>query len=529
MSDGAESLSPGASPRGPIASHRLLGRIGPASLEWGRRGRYVAGVLALAGAYYAAAKLGYELEFAGPVAAIVWLPAGVAISFLSLAGLRFWPGVLVGDLLANDYAALPIGSALGQTLGNMLEALVAAVLIRRLISRGSPLDSLRGLWRLFAVIAGATAISATIGPLSLLAGHVVSGRALLEVARTWWLGDAAGALVVIPFALAWYPPRVSGWTRGRALEAVLMLAFIAGMSEIAFRSERPLTYLVFPALGWAALRFGRRGATLAILVAVGFAVWNTTHFHGQFVFESIPLSVVSAQLYIAVAAVSTLCLAALVSERERFARRLHASRVRLVKVSDTERRRLEQNLHDGAQQRLTALSIRLGMAAEHARDADEPGAPALEAAEAEVLLAIEELRELAHGIHPAALTDRGLAFAMRGVAVRSTLPITLVELPSARFDDTTEATAYYLFVEALTNAQKYAHASSIRARATTTSRTLELEIVDDGIGGATERAAGGLTGLRDRVEALGGAFTVDSPSGRGTRIAATIPATPADD
>ena len=99
---------------------------------WASQGRYLAGVVALAVAYYGAAKLGYELEFAGPVAAIVWLPAGVGIAFLSLGGLRFWPGVLIGDLLANDYAALPLGSALGQTLGNMLEVLVAALLIRRL-------------------------------------------------------------------------------------------------------------------------------------------------------------------------------------------------------------------------------------------------------------------------------------------------------------------------------------------------------------------------------------------------------------
>src|SRR5215211_8603172 len=108
------------------SSHRIPGRIGLARPAWGLRGPHVAGVVALAGAYYAAANLGYELEFAGPVAAIVWLPAGVAISFLSLGGLRLWPGVLVGDLLANDYSALPLGSALGQTVGNMLEVLVAA-------------------------------------------------------------------------------------------------------------------------------------------------------------------------------------------------------------------------------------------------------------------------------------------------------------------------------------------------------------------------------------------------------------------
>jgi signal transduction histidine kinase len=510
----------------PARAVRSAGRVGLARVAWQLHGRYVAGVVALAAAYYAAAKVGYELEFAGPVAAVVWLPAGVAISFLCLGGLRFWPGLLVGDLFANDYSALPLGSALGQTLGNMLEVLVAAVLIRRLIARGSPLESLSGLGQLLVVIAGATAISATVGPLSLLAGDVISGGELSEVARTWWLGDATGALVVIPFALAWYQPPVRQWAPRRGLEALVMLAAVAATSEIAFRTERPVAYLVFPALGWAALRFGRRGATLAIVVAVGFAVWNTTHYHGPFVFDSITLSVLNAQLYIAVVAVSTLCLAALIAERKRFAERLDASRVRLIKVSDTERRRLEQNLHDGAQQRLTALAIRLGMAAERARDAYEPGAPALAAAEKEVVLAIDELRELAHGIRPAALTDGGLGFAVRAIALRSTVPITLLELPSTRFDDTVESTAYYLFAEVLSNAQKHANAASIHIRATATTRTLNLEIADDGIGGATEGAGGGLTGLRDRIEALGGTFTINSPSGHGTRIAAAIPLAP---
>jgi signal transduction histidine kinase len=510
----------------PARAVRSAGRVGLARVAWQLHGRYVAGVVALAAAYYAAAKVGYELEFAGPVAAVVWLPAGVAISFLCLGGLRFWPGLLVGDLFANDYSALPLGSALGQTLGNMLEVLVAAVLIRRLIARGSPLESLSGLGQLLVVIAGATAISATVGPLSLLAGDVISGGELSEVARTWWLGDATGALVVIPFALAWYQPPVRQWAPRRGVEALVMLAAVAATSEIAFRTERAVAYLVFPALGWAALRFGRRGATLAIVVAVGFAVWNTTHYHGPFVFDSITLSVLNAQLYIAVLAVSTLCLAALIAERKRFAERLDASRVRLIKVSDTERRRLEQNLHDGAQQRLTALAIRLGMAAERARDAYEPGAPALAAAEKEVVLAIDELRELAHGIRPAALTDGGLGFAVRAIALRSTVPITLLELPSTRFDDTVESTAYYLFAEVLSNAQKHANAASIHIRATATTRTLNLEIADDGIGGATEGAGGGLTGLRDRIEALGGTFTINSPSGHGTRIAAAIPLAP---
>src|SRR5215213_400832 len=131
-------------------------RVGLEFPAWGLRGRYVAGVAPLGCAYYAAAKVGYELAFSGPVAAIVWLPAGVAIAVLSLGGLRFWPGVLIGDLLANSYSTLPIGSGLGQTLGNMLEVLVAAMLIRRILARASPLDSLGGLGRLLAAIAAGT-------------------------------------------------------------------------------------------------------------------------------------------------------------------------------------------------------------------------------------------------------------------------------------------------------------------------------------------------------------------------------------
>ena len=501
-----------------------FGRLGLGRPAWRLSGRYVVGVLGLAAAYYGAAKLGFVLEFSGPVAAVVWLPSGVGIAFLALGGMRFWPGALVGDLLANDYALLPLGSALGQTAGNMAEVLVGALLIRRLAARGSPLDSLGGLARLLAAIAAATAISATVGPLALRAGGVVSGSELLEVTRTWWLGDATGALIVIPLALAWYQPPPRGWTRSRAVEGVLMLAAVAGMSEIAFTGENPLAYLVFPPLSWAALRFGRRGATLAIAVAAGFAVWKTTHFQGPFVYDSITLSVLTTQAYIAVAALSTLCLAALVFERERFAEGLDASRARLVKAVDTERRRLERNLHDGAQQHLTALAVRLGLAADLAREAHEPGAAALDDARAEVGLVIDELRELSHGIHPPVLSDLGLARALKGLARRSSVPTSFVdELPSTRFDDTVEATAYYVVAEALANTQKHAHASSVRLRATATRDALLLEIADDGIGGATEPASGGITGLRDRVEALSGTFDVDSPTGHGTRIAAAIP------
>jgi signal transduction histidine kinase len=202
---------------------------------------------------------------------------------------------------------------------------------------------------------------------------------------------------------------------------------------------------------------------------------------------------------------------------------LRTSRARLVRAGDTERQRLERNLHDGAQLRLTWLAIDLRRAIRRIRDAPDEAATLLEDADVKLELAIAELRELARGIHPAVLTDLGLADAIRSLAVRSAIPIAVLEVPRARVDQSAEATAYYVFAEAVTNAQKYSGAASVAVRAVAVGHTLRIEVEDHGVGGATITGGAGLQGLRDRVEAAGGTFTVTSPPGRGTRIAATIP------
>jgi signal transduction histidine kinase len=165
----------------------------------------------------------------------------------------------------------------------------------------------------------------------------------------------------------------------------------------------------------------------------------------------------------------------------------------------------------------------LGLASERVREAPENAATLFEEAATELSLAIDELRELSHGIQPTRLTAFGLATAVTGVAESSRIPVELLGLPTMRLDDTAEATAYYVVAEAITNAQKHARASLIRVRMRVAPGTLRVEVVDDGVGGATESAGSGLQGLRDRVEAIGGRFEVDSTPGRGTRIAAAIP------
>ena len=489
--------------------------------------RYPVGLIALVGLYYAAAKTGYLLEFAGPVAAIIWLPVGVGIAFLYLGGLRYWPGVLIGDLLANNYTALPVGSALGQTCGNLLEVVLAVVLLRRLVRDGSPLASVRGVGAIVVATASAAAVSATVGAVSLLSGGVIDWEAIPTVWRTWWLGDATGALIVVPLAVAWYRPLPDGWRHRQPLEALVLLGTVVGVAEFASRSSSPLMYLVFPVLIWAALRFGQRGATLAVALTAFLTVWNTTRYAGSFHFESVTRSVLSTQLFIAVAALSTLCLAAVVTERELFATRLGASRSRLISASDNARRRFEHDLHDGAQLRLTWLALHLSDSAGIVKREPLRAVTLLEEAENEVQLAIDELRELAHGIHPAVLVDLGLAEAIKSLALRSSIPVRLLEVPQSRLDETSETVGYYVVAEAIANALKYSEASFIQVRATASGESLRIEILDDGVGGAAERPGSGLEGLRDRAEAIGGNMELVSRAGFGTSIVVTIPATTA--
>ena len=504
------------------APDRVLGRVRLSIPRFEFRHSYAGQAALLLAAYYAAAHVGYAFRFAGPVASIVWLPVGVGIAGLYLFGLRLWPAVVIGDLLVNNYSALPIGAAVSQSLGNLLEVVIGAALLLRFVSRRAPLDTAAGVAGVFAALTVATAVSAIIGPASLALHHVIPSGSLLRVARTWWLGDFCGAVIVLPLVLAFSTPSSPRWLRGHLVEASLLLITLIGLSTVAAQVGGPSTYLAFPVLIWAGFRFGPRGATIAIAISAAFTIWGATDFRGPFIVNGAAM-IPATQIYLAVASLATLAIAALASEREQLARSVRASRTRIVLAADDERRRLERNLHDGAQGRLVALAARLGLAAHDTRRAPETAAESFEAARDETLVAIDELRELVRGIQPAALRQFGLASAVKDVAARSVTPIELVELPRVRLDETTEATAFYLIREAVTNAERYADASVIRVRAHLRASSLTVEVRDDGVGGAFERNDRGLQGLRDRVEATGGKFELDSEPGRGTRIRAEIP------
>jgi PAS domain S-box-containing protein len=202
---------------------------------------------------------------------------------------------------------------------------------------------------------------------------------------------------------------------------------------------------------------------------------------------------------------------------------LAASRARIVAAGDVERRRLERNLHDGAQQRLVTLSLSLRLALQRLDADPEAARSALSGFGDELALALDELRELARGLHPAVLSDRGLRAAVEALAGRVPVPVEVVALPEERLPEPVEAGAYYLIAEALTNVAKYAQASSVRVRVESGGGTVVVEIADDGVGGADAASGSGLRGLADRIEALGGTLAVESPAGAGTTLRAEIP------
>jgi PAS domain S-box-containing protein len=202
---------------------------------------------------------------------------------------------------------------------------------------------------------------------------------------------------------------------------------------------------------------------------------------------------------------------------------LRASRARIIEAADNARRKIERDLHDGAQQRLVSLVLDVQVARRRlAKDPSEVG-PFLEKLGRELQDASAELRELARGIHPAVLTERGLAAAVAALAARSPVPVDVIDPLTERLPAAVEATAYFTVAEALTNVAKYAEASHAIVKLEHGGEGLVVEVRDDGIGGASTGAGSGLSGLADRVGALDGTLSVDSPVGVGTVVRAVLP------
>ena len=261
-------------------------------------------------------------------------------------------------------------------------------------------------------------------------------------------------------------------------------------------------------------REGQYRSVVAAPVVVAGRVWGLLVAATQ---RDEPLASNAEQRLESFAELVALALAGAEARRE-----LAASRTRIVEAGDAARRRLERDLHDGAQQRLVAVSLQMRLA--RARVDKDPTAAAeiLDEAGEQLAQGLEQLRELARGIHPALLTDRGLKAALAALSSRAPFPVGL-DVVDERFAQPVEVAVYYLVSEALTNAAKYADPTGVSVTVQRTDDGLAAEIADDGTGGANPDGGTGLRGLGDRVEALGGHLRIDSPPGAGTRIRAELP------
>jgi signal transduction histidine kinase len=290
---------------------------------------------ALAVVYLAVARLGLQLDAVSGFATLVWPASGIALFALLRGGVALWPGIAVGAFAVNLWTGAPLPVALAIAAGNTLEAVVAAVLLRRLGFRRE-LDRVRDAVGLLAVAALlSTAVSATIGVTSLWLGDLVPDGRFGVTWRAWWLGDAIGILIVAPLLLVWTAPpwprrdpqRVAGAV-GLAIAAGLMGAVIFGGLASGNR-DLAQPYLLFPFVIWAAVRYDRHGATAIVIVVSAIALAGTVAGHGPFVRTTLHQSLLGLQAFMAVVATTGLVLAAAIAERRAAERRAHeAIRIR---------------------------------------------------------------------------------------------------------------------------------------------------------------------------------------------------------
>ena len=494
----------------------------------------------MAAAYYASAKLGQSLSYTASVSAI-WPPAGVGVAALYLWGLRLWPGVFIAELVINGQLlhSLPLGSLIGQQAGNLAEVFVGALLLRRLIGPRAGLDRPEQVGGMLVAIGVATAISATVGTVSMLLGGVIGASEIAKFWRTWWLGDTAGGLVVVPLLLVWAPDPAAAWRRVRSWDGLFLVGFVTALAFVSVSGTGPVLYMVFPALILAAFRFGPPGATVAIGITTLVTIGVTAHNSGPFSRQPIDHRTLSTQIYIVIAALTTLFLSALVAERERSAEALAEAQRREGERAIEERRRIARELHDSVSQALFSTSLHT-RTAEKALESKRTGsfgqvrqslnaiAQLTKVAQAEMRAFIFELRREAvePGLVAALIEQASTLSGPSGLTIDVEGPDTPLEV-----DPRTEEELFAIGREALFNVARHAGARSAAVKVNTRPGHISLEVTDDGRGfdAAADRPGHyGLESMRSRAAELGGDLAVASAPGAGTVVRVVVPLPPGD-
>jgi signal transduction histidine kinase len=282
-----------------------------------RRWHYVLRILLLSAAYAAAAHLGTALAYTRAPVVAVWLPAGVAVATLLLSGWSYWPAVTIGSIVATMTTGGPLRVAPGVALGATLGVMAAYAILRNpRIGFRLDLSRVRDIFALLAAIVIAPVVSSTTGTATLWIFHRFPSGSAVQMWKTWGVGDFIGILLLCPLLLTWCTPMPVSRKPWYSPEAGILVAAISGLSWLSFSSEIPLSILLAPVLLWAALRFGQRGSSLALLIVSGIAIWNTYRGLGPFTSGLMETRLLALQVFIAVGSITLLFLSAATTERD---------------------------------------------------------------------------------------------------------------------------------------------------------------------------------------------------------------------
>ncbi len=287
------------------------------------RTRYLGQIAIVALVYVLVAKFGLSLAYVTPQVTTVWPATGIALALLLLFGYRFWPGIFLGAMVANGLTHEPLLVATGIAVGNTLEAVVGTFWLRRLGNFHPTLDRLQDVFG-FIVFGAifATAISATIGVISLSLGQLVAWQSFAPTWETWWVGDMMGAMIVAPLILIWSRRKLAATLLSKPGELAVLTAMVLSVSTYVFTKNvhalgltLPLEYLVFPLIVWAAVRFKQVGVVTTTFIVAAIAVWGTIHGRGPFsAVSSIETNLILLQLFMFVASSTGIILGAIVNE-----------------------------------------------------------------------------------------------------------------------------------------------------------------------------------------------------------------------
>lgn len=331
-------------------------------------GIYLLKIFSLAVVYHLAARVGLMTAYVQINTSPVWPPTGIALAALLIFGFEVWPAISLGVLVGSLSQGANFDVALGMTLGNTLEALVGATLLKRFFNFQNTIDRVRDVVGLMTVSIFASMVSATIGTITLLlTGSTSAG--FNEIWPTWWIGDLLGALVVAPVLLVWARPPAVRTRKHEYAEGAILLALLIFMSWYVFGGIPPegilhqaLIYLVFPFIIWAALRLEQYGATLTILIVSGISIWGTVSGLGPFSVESKNDSLILLQTFMAVVSLTALILAAATIERREATKAAQQRAEELGTLSDSSKTFLDNFDIDNIYHTICRLAVmRLGL------------------------------------------------------------------------------------------------------------------------------------------------------------------------